>query len=302
MALNTGQIAPLLVPGLRDVKAKYKMRDAQYKRLFSVGKSALNIEKTVHAAMLGLPSQKDQGKGVSFDNEAGYRFTYNHVHQTIAQGYSITEEAIDDNLYKAQFDPSNMEMVDGFLQFREILAANVLNNGNVYNPAIGGDGQALFSTAHQVDGNTIANTSIVPLGLNEAAYDMASNQIRGFRNYRNLLISAKARKLIVPVALRRVAMRLEKTDRRPGTANNDINAMKEGGDFEESYEVNDYLTSPYAWGVLSDKPGLICLERKQFEISMQVDFVTNNLLVKGVERYYIGYDDWRCAWFTFPLS
>ena len=130
MALNTGQIAPLLVPGLRDVKAKYKMRDAQYKRLFSVGKSALNIEKTVHAAMLGLPSQKDQGKGVSFDNEAGYRFTYNHVHQTIAQGYSITEEAIDDNLYKAQFDPSNMEMVDGFLQFREILAANVLNNGD----------------------------------------------------------------------------------------------------------------------------------------------------------------------------
>jgi phage major head subunit gpT-like protein len=302
MALTTGQIAPLLVPGLRDIKAKYKTRDAQYKRIFSVGKSSLATEKTVHTRLLGLPSLKDQGKGVTFDNEAGYRFTYNHVHQTIAQGYSITEEAMDDNLYKAQFDPSNLEMVDGFLQFREILAANVFNNGNIYNPAIGGDGVPLFSTAHPVDGNTIANTTTVPLGLNEAAYDMASNQIRGFRNYANLLISARARKLLVPVALRRVAMRLQKTDKRPGTADNDINAMHEGGDFDEPYEVNDYLTSPYAWGVLSDKPGLICLERKQFEISMQVDFVTNNLLVKGVERYYIGYDDWRCAWFTFPLS
>jgi hypothetical protein len=302
MAVTTAQIPQLLLPGLREVKGKYVKRSAQWSKLFAKGTSSLQTEKTVHVRLLGLPSLKGQGQAVEFDNNSGTRYTYNHLHQVVGLGYTFTEEAIDDNLYKAQFDPSNMGLADSFMQFKEILGANIFNNGNVYNPSIGGDGQPLFSTVHPVDGNTVANTPLVQMGLNEASMDMGSNMIRRFRDYANLLISAKARTLLVPVELRRVAQRLYETPLRPGTADNDINARKESGDYKDDYEVNDFLTSPYAWFILSDKPGLIYLERKAFDISMQVDFVTNNLLVKAVERYYIGYDDWRCAWGSYPTN
>ena len=302
MSLATAQIAPLLVPGLREVKGRYAMIPAQWSQIFSKGKSLLQTEKTVHTRMLGLPSLKNQGQSVQFDNNAGTRFTYNHVHQVIGLGYSITEEAVDDNLYKQQFDPSNLELAESFLQFKEILAANVFNNGNVYNPAVGGDGLSLFNTGHLVDGNTVANTPLVQMGLNEASLDMGTNMVRRFRNYANLLIGAQVERLLVPVELRRVADRLYNTDRRPGTADNDKNSVKEGGDLGKGYIVNDFLTSPYAWFLLTNKPGFICLQRKEFDISMQVDFTTNNLMVKATERYYIGYDDWRAGWGSFPTN
>jgi hypothetical protein len=302
MAVTTSQIPSLLLPGLREVKGRYAKREAEYSLIFSKGKSNLQVEKTVHTRLLGLPALKAQGQGVTFDNNSGTRFTYSHLHQVVGLGYTFTEEAIDDNLYKSQFDPSNMGLEDSFLQFKEILGANVFNNGTTYNPAIGGDGLPLFSTGHLVDGNTIANTPTVQLGLNEATLDMGTNMVRAYRDYANLLIAAKVTRLLVPVALRRVAMRLMETELRPGTADNDINARKEGGDFGEKYIVNDFLTSPYSWFLLTDKPGFIYLERKPFDISMQVDFVTNNLLVKATERYYIGYDDWRAAWGSFPTN
>lgn len=302
MALSTAQIAPLLLPGLREVKGHYNRRAAQWSLIYSKGKSSLATEKTVHVRLLGLPGLKAQGAGVTFDNNSGTRFTYNHTHQVVGLGYTITEEAIDDNLYKSQFDPSNLGLSDSFLQFKEILGANVFNNGTTYNAAIGGDGVALFSTAHPVDGNTIANTPTVQLGLNEATLDMGTNMVRRYRDYANLLISAQAKRLLVPVELRRVANRLYDTQLRPGTSDNDINARKEGGDLAEGYIVNDFLTSPYAWFLLTDKPGFIYLERKPFDVSMQVDFVTNNLLVKATERYYIGFDDWRAGWGSFPTN
>ena len=283
MALSTAQIAPLLLPGLREVKGHYAKRSAQYSLIFSKGKSNLATEKTVHVRLLGLPALKAQGQSVSFDNNSGTRYIYNHLHQVVGLGYTFTEEAIDDNLYKIQFDPSNLGLSDSFLQFKEILAANVFNNGATYNPAIGGDGQAFFSTLHPVDGNTIANTPNVQMGLNEASLDMGTNMVRRYRDYANLLISAQAKRLLVPVELRRVANRLYDTQLRPGTSDNDINARKEGGDLAEGYIVNDFLTSPYAWFLLTDKPGLIYLERKPFDISMQVDFVTNNLLVYRIK-------------------
>jgi hypothetical protein len=294
MALSTAQIAPLLLPGLRDVKGKYAKRPAQFSLIFSEGNSKLATEKTVHVRLLGLPGLTAQGQGAYFDNNSGARFTYNHVHQKVT--------LMDDNLYKQQFDPSNLGLSDSFLQFKEILGANVFNNGNVYNPAVGGDNQALFSTAHPVDGNTIANTPLVQLGLNEASLDMGTNMVRAYRDYANLLISAQVRRLLVPTALRRVAKRLLETEYRPGTADNDINARKEGGDLGEGYIVNDFLTSPYAWFLLTDKPGFIYLVRKAFDISMQVDFSTNNLLVKAMERYYIGNDDWRAGWASYPTN
>jgi hypothetical protein len=302
MALTTAQIAPLLLPGIREIKGHYKAIPKQWSLIFSIGKSNLQVEKTVHVRLLGLPGVKPQGQSTNFDNNSGFRFAYNHLHQVVALGYTFTEEALEDNLYKSQFDPSNLGLVNSFNQFKEILGANVFNNGNVYNAAIGGDGVALFSTAHPYDGGTFANTPSTQVGLNEATMEMGANMVRRFKDYAGLLISAQAKKLLVPVELRHIAMRLKDTHLRPGSADNDVNVQRESNDFADGYMVNDFLTSPYAWFLLTDHPGFIYLERRAFDTSMQVEFTTNNLLVKGTERYYIGYDDPRAGWGSFPTN
>lgn len=302
MAVATASIAPLLLPGIRKLKGRYEMMKPQWSMLYAKGSSDMQVEKTVHNRYLPLAQLKQSGAPTIFDNAAGARYTYNHIHVAIGLGYSFTREAIDDNLYKTQFDPTNLGLLESFNQTQEILGAGVFNTGNVVNTTIGGDGVALFATNHPVDGNTIANTPTTQVPLNENTLLMANNMIRRFRDYANLLISAQGRKLLVPVELRHVAKRVLETELRPGTANNDINAIKENSDLRDGYVVNDFLTSPYAWFVLTDRGGLIYLERVPFEASMQVEFTTDNLLVKAYERYYLGYDDWRCAWGTFPTN
>jgi hypothetical protein len=302
MPISTAQIAQLLQPGIRKIRGDYPEIPAQWSLIFARGKSDLQVEKTQSVRLLGLPGLKGQGQATNFDNNAGTRWTYNHLHQAVGLGYSFTREAMDDNLYKSQFTPTNLGLMKSFRQFKEILAADVFNLGNVYNPAVGGDGYALFSTSHPVDGYTVPNTPSVAVGLNEATLEMASNQVRAFRDNAGLLISAQSRKLFVPKELRRVAKRLLETQLRPGTANNDLNAAKENGDFDEGYIVGDFLTSPYSWFVITDNGGFIYLERVPFETDMQVDFTTDNLLVKAYERYFIGYDDWRAGWASFPTN
>lgn len=299
---TTAQIAPFLVPGIRKIKGDYRQIPTIWSQIFAQGKSDMAVERTQHARYLPLPQLKQQGAPTAFDNNAGNRYTYNHVHVAIGLGYMFTREAIDDNLYKSQFDPTNLGLIKSFKQFKEILAAGVFNTGNVVNPQIGADNLALFSTVHPVDGYLVPNTPAQQMGLNENTLLLANNQIRAFRDYAGLLQGAQGRKLAVPVALRHVAKRLMETPLRPGTNLNDVAVVKENNDLQDGYIVDDFFTSAYSWFVLTDQGGMIYLEKTPFEVSMQVEFATQNLLVSAYERYYMGYDDWRSAYGVFPSN
>lgn len=302
MAVTSSQIPTLLLPGVRKITGDYNQIPTQWSQVFAQSHSDLQVERTVSARYLPLAGLKNQGMPTNFDSGAGQRYVYSHIHVAIGLGYSFTREAIDDDLYKQQFDPTNLGLIKSFRQTKEIIAADVFNSGNIYNPAIGGDQVALFATNHPVDGATVPNTPANPVGLNEASLLYLNNLIRRFRDNAALLIGAQGKKLLVPVELRHVAKRLLETPLRTGTANNDINAIKENQDLTDGYLVMDFLTSPYAWFVCSDQGGFIYLERVAFETSMQVDFTTDNLLVKAYERYYLGFDDWRAGAGSYPTN
>ena len=304
MAVNLSAIKDLLLPGLRGIEGKYEMIPSQYDRIFTKHDSKLALERTAEMRFLGLAQLKTEGGQTSFDNGAGERFVYNQEHSEIALGYAITRKAVDDNLYKTQFHPSNLGLIESFQQTKEIYGANLLNTATTYNANVGGDGVALCSTAHPIDGSTVANRPTTDVDLNEATLLNGMISIRtNFKDMAGLKVFARGRKLVVPPQLEPVAVRLTKTELRPGTADNDVNAISTtAGGLPEGYMVNDFLTSPYAWFLRTNIDGLSYMERVKFETDMQVDFVTDNLLVKGYERYSFGYYNWRSIWGSFPTS
>jgi len=280
------------------------MIPSQYDKIFTKHDSKMALERTAEMRYLGLAQLKTEGGQTAFDNSAGERFVYNQEHTEIALGYAITRKAIDDNLYKTQFHPSNLGLIESFQQTKEIYGANILNTATTYNASIGGDGVALCATNHPIDGGTVANRPTTDVGLNEATLLNGMISVRtNFKDQAGLKVFARARKLIVPPQLEPTAIRLTKTELRPGTADNDVNAiMMTAGGLPESYMVNDFLTSQYAWFLLTNIDGLSYMERIKFETDMQVDFVTDNLLVKGYERYSFGYYNWRSIYGSFPTS
>ena len=300
MAVNLSAIKDLLLPGLRGVEGKYEMIPSQYDKMFTKHDSKMALERTAEMRFLGLAQLKTEGGQTAFDNAAGERFVYNQEHTEIALGYAITRKAIDDNLYKTQFAPSNLGLIESFQQTKEIYGANVFNTSTTYNAAVGGDGQALVSTSHPIDGGTISNYATNE--LNESTLLNSMIAVRtNFRDQAGLKVFARARKLIVPPQLEPTAIRLTKTELRPGTSDNDVNAiMMTSGGLPESYMVNDFLTSASAWFLLTNIDGLSYMERVKFETDMQVDFVTDNLLVKGYERYSFGYYNWRSIYGSIP--
>jgi hypothetical protein len=302
MAVNLSAIKDLLLPGLRGVEGKYEMIPSQYDKIFTKHDSKMALERTAEMRYLGLAQLKTEGAQTSFDNSAGERFVYNQEHSEIALGYAITRKAIDDNLYKTQFHPSNLGLIESFQQTKEIYGSNVLNTATTYNANVGGDGVALCATNHPIDGGTVANTPTTQVDLNEATLLNAMIAIRtNFKDQAGLKVFARGRKLIVPPQLEPVAIRLTKTELRPGTADNDVNAiLSTAGGVPEGYMVNDFLTSAYAWFMLTNIDGLSYMERVKFETDMQVDFVTDNLLVKGYERYSFGYYNWRSIYGSLP--
>jgi hypothetical protein len=304
MAVNLSAIKDLLLPGLRGVEGKYEQIPSQYDKIFTKHDSKMALERTAEMRYLGYAQLKNEGGQTKFDNNAGERYVYNQEHIEIALGYAITRKAIDDNLYKTQFAPSNLGLIESFQQTKEIYGANVLNTATTYNSAVGGDGVALCATNHPIDGGTVANTPTTQVDLNEATLLNAMIAIRtNFRDQAGLKVFARGRKLIVPPQLEPVAIRLTKTELRPGTADNDVNAiLSTAGGLPESYMVNDFLTSAYAWFLLTNIDGLSYMERIPFETDMQVDFVTDNLLVKGYERYSFSYYNWRSIYGSFPTS
>ena len=304
MAVNLSAIKDLLLPGLRGVEGKYEQIPSQWDKIFTKHNSKMALERTAEMRFLGYAQLKTEGGQTSFDNAAGERYIYNQEHNEIGLGYAITRKAIDDNLYKTQFAPSNLGLIESFAQTKEIYGANILNTATTYNSSIGGDGVALCATNHPIDSGTVANKPSVQVDLNESSLLNSMIAVRtNFKDQAGLKVFARARKLVVPAQLEPVAIRLTKTELRPGTADNDVNAiMMTAGGLPESYMVNDFLTSQYAWFLLTNIDGLAYMSRKKFETDMLVDFTTDNLLVKGYERYSFGYYNWRSIFGSFPTS
>lgn len=294
-----------LLPGLRGIEGQYQMIPRQWDKYMEQGTSEMALERTSEMRFLGLAAIKQDGGPTTFDNASGDRYTYNQQHLEIALGYYITRQSIEDNLYKSQFNPANLGLQESFQQTKEIIVANQINTATTYNSSVVGDGVALLSASHPYDGGTWANTPTVQVDLNESTLEAALTQIRTqWVNQAGLKIFARGRKLLVPPQLEYTASRLldvwEKA--RPGTADRDSHAITSTGSLPESYEVLDFLTSSYAWFVLTNKKGLLYLQRMPFETDMQVDFTTDNLLVKARERYSAGYYNPRAIWGTTPTN
>jgi len=302
MAINLSQIKDLLLPGLRGLTGKYEQIPRQWDKVFTKFNSEMALERTAEMRYLPVAMLKTEGGQTKFDNNSGERYVFNQEHLEIAIGFAITRKAIDDNLYKSQFHPSNLGLQESFSQAEEIYAANVLNTATTYNASVGGDGVALCSTAHPIDGGTYANTPTTQIGLNEASLLNAMISIRtNFKDQAGLRMFSRGRKLIVPPQLEPVAIRLTKTELRPGTADNDVNAiLSTAGGIPEGYMVMDFLTSNYAWFLLTNVAGLAMMNRKPFETDMQVDFITDNLLTKGYQRYSMNYFNPRALFGSFP--
>jgi hypothetical protein len=304
MPVALSSIHDMLLPGLRAVTGKYQQIPRQYDKIFQYIKSEQAVERTIENRYLPLARLKNEGATTVFDNRAGQRFTWNQSHLEIALGYAITRPAIDDNLYKTQFNPSNLGLQESFNQTKEIYAASVFNLGFVYQQAVGGDGQPLFSTVHPIDGGSYANAFTTAADLSETTLLSAMISIRRqFVDQAALKLYARAKMLLIPPELEPVAIRLLETQLRPGTGDNDVNAIRSTtGGLKEGYFVNDYLTSAYSWFLLTNVPGLAYMERIPFEMSMEVEFSTDNLLVKGYERYSLSYYNPRSAYGTNPTS
>lgn len=305
MPVNLSQIRDLLLPGLWGVSGKYQEMERQWAKVFEKTTSNMALERRVAMRYLGLARVKDEGAPTAFDNAAGQRYVYNAEHREIGLAYAITRKAIADNLYKSEFGPSNDGLRESFLQTQELYGADIFNSGTTYNATVGGDGKALFASDHPIDdGVTIANRPTVDVDLNETSLLNASVAIRqNWKDQAGLKIYARAKKLLVPNQLEPTAVRLYRSDLRPGTANNDVNAVLHMNEsLKEGYMVWDYLTSNFAWFLTTNTKGLVMFEREPFETDMSVEFTTDNLLVKGYERYSFAHYDWRSVYGSFPTA
>jgi len=304
MPVALSQIKDLLLPGLWGIDGLYPMIERQWPQIFREVGSNMASERRAAMRYLGYAQLKNEGAPTATDNNSGQRYIYNATHFEIGLMYSITRPAIDDNLYRAEFGPNNDGLMEAFKETEEVYAANILNNATTFNPQVQGDTVSLINTAHPIDGATIANQPSPDVSLNETSLLNAGITIRStWKTNAGLKQHARGQKLIVPPSLEPIAARLFRSELRVGTGNNDINAVKEmEQSFKEGYFVYDYLTSSFAWFVLTNIPGLVFFMRKPFESDMSVEFSTDNLLVKGYQRYVPSYYDWRHIWGTFPTS
>lgn len=305
MPVALAAIRDLLLPGLWGVSGRYPAIERQWTNIYRQTNSEMALERRVQNRYLGYARLKQEGSPTAFDNQMGQRFVYNAEHLEIGLGYAITRKAIDDNLYRAEFGPSNDGLMEAFKETEEVYAANLLNTGTTYNQAVLGDGRPLIdSTGHPIDNGTITNQPSPDVGLNETSLLNALITIRStWKDQAGLKMHARGRKLIVPPNLEPIAIRLFRSELRVGTGNNDTNAvlgMEQS--LKDGYMVYDYLTSSYAWFVLTNIDGLVFFHRKPFEMDMTVEFSTDNLLVKGYQRYVPSYYDFRAIWGTYPTN
>ena len=292
MAISRAQLLKELLPGLNALFGlEYARYGEQHKEIYETETSERSFEEETKLSGFSAAPVKNEGSAIAYDN-AQEAWTARYNHETIALGFSLTEEAIEDNLYDSLSARYTKGLARAMAYTKQVKAAAVINNG--FSAAYaGGDGVSLFSTAHPlVSGSTNSNTPTVPADLNETSLENAVIQIAAWTDERSLLIAAKPRKLIVPPALQFVATRLLETELRVGTTDNDINALKNNGSIPEGYTVNNFLTDANGWYLTTDVPnGMKHFVRTPLSNSMDGDFDTGNVRYKSRERYSFGWSD-----------
>jgi len=292
MAISRAQLLKELLPGLNALFGlEYSTYGEEHKEIYETETSERSFEEETKLSGFNAAPVKNEGQAIAYDN-AQEVFTARYNHETIALGFSITEEAVEDNLYDSLSARYTKALARAMAYTKQVKGANVLNQG--FNAAYpGGDGVALFSTAHPlVSGGTNSNTPATPADLNETSLEAAVIQIAGWTDERGLLIAAKPKKLIVPPSLMFVATRLLETELRTATADNDINALRSMGAIPGGYAVNHFLTDTDAWFLTTDVPnGLKHFVRTPMQNSMDGDFDTGNVRYKARERYSFGWSD-----------
>jgi hypothetical protein len=292
MAISRAQLLKELLPGLNALFGmEYARYGEEHKEIYETETSERSFEEETKLSGFAAAPVKNEGSSIAYDN-AQEAFTARYTHETIALGFSITEEAIEDNLYDSLSARYTKALARAMAYTKQVKAAAVLNNG--FNSAFpGGDGVELFSTAHPlVSGGVNSNEPATPADLNETSLESAVIQIAAWTDERGLLIAAKPRKLVIPPSLMFVATRLLETELRTATADNDINALRSNGAIPEGYAVNHYLTDPDAWFLCTDVPnGMKHFVRTPMSQSMDGDFDTGNVRYKARERYSFGFSD-----------
>jgi hypothetical protein len=292
MAISRAQLLKELLPGLNALFGlEYARYGEEHKQIFETESSERSFEEETKLSGFSAAPVKNEGSAIAYDN-AQEAWTARYNHETIALGFSITEEAIEDNLYDSLSARYTKALARAMAYTKQTKAAAVLNNGfDADYP--GGDGVALFSASHPlVGGGTNSNIPSTPADLNETSLEAAVIQIAAWTDERGLLIAAKPKKLVVPPSLMFVATRLLETELRVSTADNDINAIKSNGAIPEGYTVNHFLTDPDAWFLTTDVPnGLKHFVRTPMAQNMDGDFDTGNVRYKSRERYSFGWSD-----------
>tara|TARA_R110002126_G_scaffold285721_1_gene436904 strand:- start:32 stop:949 length:918 start_codon:yes stop_codon:yes gene_type:complete len=299
MAISRSQLLKELLPGLNALFGlEYARYGEEHKELYETESSERSFEEETKLSGFSAAPVKSEGAAIAYDN-AQEAWTTRYSHETIALGFSITEEAIEDNLYDSLSARYTKALARGMSYTKQVKAASVLNNGFTNSSQYyGGDGVPLFSTAHPlVSGGTNSNTPSTQVDLNETSLEAAVIQIAAWTDERSLLIAAKPKKLVVPPALQFVATRLLETKLRVGTNNNDISAINNNGTVPEGYTVNHFLTDTNSWFMLTDVPnGLKHFIRTPLQNSMDGDFDTGNVRYKSRERYSFGWSDPLGVW------
>jgi len=292
MAISRAQLLKELLPGLNALFGlEYARYGEQHKEIYEIESSERSFEEETKLSGFAAAAVKNEGSAIQY--EAGQEaWTARYNHETIALGFSLTEEAVEDNLYDSLSARYTKALARAMAYTKQVKAAAVLNNG--FNSAYtGGDGSALFSASHSlVSGGSNSNIPSTPADLNETSLEAAVIQIAQWTDERGLLIAAKPKKLIVPPALQFVATRLLETEQRVGTTDNDINALKNNGSIPEGYTINNFLTDNNAWFLTTDVPnGLKHFVRQSLVTSSDSDFDTGNMRYKARERYSFGWSD-----------
>jgi hypothetical protein len=292
MAISRAQLLKELLPGLNALFGlEYAKYGEEHKEIYETETSERSFEEETKLSGFSAAPVKAEGAAIAYDNaQEAWSTRYNH--ETIALGFSITEEAIEDNLYDSLSARYTKGLARAMSYTKQVKGASVLNNG--FSAAFpGGDGVALFSTAHPlVNGETNSNRPATAADLNETSLENAVIQIAAWTDERGLLIAARPRKLVIPPALQFVATRLLETSLRVGTTDNDINAIKNNGSIPDGYTINHFLTDTNAWFLTTDVPnGLKHFVRTPLANSMDGDFDTGNVRYKARERYSFGWSD-----------
>lgn len=291
MTISRAQLLKELLPGLNALFGlEYQTYENEHAEIYETATSDRSFEEEVKLSGFGAAPVKPEGSAIAYDS-AQESFVTRWTHETVAMGFSITEEAIEDALYDSLSARYTKALARAMAYTKQVKAAALLNNGfTTYNS---GDGVTLFSTSHPtVAGGVNANRLATNADLNETSLEQAAIDIADFVDERGLLIAARPRKLVIPPQLMFVATRLLETEKRVGTADNDVNAIVTNGTYPEGYRVNHFLTDPDAFFIKTDVPnGMKMFQRAPLTTGMDGDFDTGNVRYKARERYSFGVGD-----------